>query len=499
MIHDLLIVGGGINGCAIARDAAGRGLSVLLVEQGDLAQGTSSASTKLIHGGLRYLELYEFRLVHEALAERELLLAAAPHIIWPMTFVLPHEPGMRPAWLVRLGLFLYDHLARRKRLDGSHMVALAGNALGAPLRESYKTGFTYADCFVDDSRLVVLNALDARQRGAAIRVGARLANAARDGDSWIARIESDSGADEVEARVLVNAAGPFVSQVIEDALHLRSRKQARLVKGSHIVTRRLFDGDHAYILQNPDKRIVFAIPYETDFTLVGTTDVAHDGAPGKVAISDAETEYLLASINRCFARAVGLDDIVWSYAGLRPLYDDGSLDASVVTRDYAFDLDAPEGHAPALSIFGGKITTARRLAEHALDQLSAFLPEHGGAWTRTAPLPGGDMRDADFEAFLAELMQRKPFLAPALARRLARAYGTRVFRILKDARSMSDLGVDHGCGLTDAEMAYLVDEEWARCLDDILWRRSKLGLHLTKEPQASAATAFLAIAARRGG
>lgn len=493
MIHDLLIVGGGINGCAIARDAAGRGLSVLLIEQGDLAQGTSSASTKLIHGGLRYLELYEFRLVHEALAERELLLAAAPHIIWPLTFVLPHEPGMRPAWLVRLGLFLYDHLARRKRLDGSHMVALAGNALGAPLRASYKTGFTYADCWVDDSRLVVLNARDAHERGATIRVGAKLASAARKGDRWIARIESESGASEVEARVLVNAAGPWVSRVIDDALHLRSRKNTRLVKGSHLVTRKLFDGDHAYILQNPDKRIVFAIPYEADFTLVGTTDVPYDDAPGKVEISDAETDYLLASINRCFAHEVGRDDIVWSYAGLRPLYDDGSLDASVVTRDYAFDLDTNGDRASALSIFGGKITTARRLAEHALDELSAFLPEHGGAWTKTAPLPGGDMREADFEAFLAGLMQTKPFLAPALARRLARAYGTRVWRILKDARSMSDLGADHGCGLTDAEIAYLVEEEWARSLDDILWRRSKLGLHLTKEQQDALVAAFAAI------
>ncbi|MBM3562466.1 MAG: glycerol-3-phosphate dehydrogenase [Alphaproteobacteria bacterium] len=517
MIYDLLIVGGGINGCAIARDAAGRGLAVRLVEQGDLAQGTSSASTKLIHGGLRYLELYEFRLVHEALAERELLLGAAPHVIWPLKFVLPYEKGLRPVWLLRLGLFLYDHLARRKRLEGSHMVrldhaafgrnrpnaddvidsksleralrekpvptfsqrALTGDLLGAPLRDVYRVGFTYADCWVDDSRFVVLNARDAAERGAAISVGAKLVHAARQGDNWRATL---TDGETIEARALVNAAGPWVSEVIEDALHIHSRKHVRLVKGSHLVLRRLFEGAHAYILQNPDGRIVFAIPYEREFTLVGTTDVSYEGSPGAVAISDAETDYLLASLNHFLRQPATRDDIRWSYAGLRPLYDDGALKASVVTRDYAFDLDAPEDSAPALSTFGGKITTARRLAEHALDQLARFLPVHGPAWTASAVFPGGDMPQG-FDQFLDDLKRDKPFLGDALALRLARAYGTRVFEILKDARSVSDLGRDFGCGLTEAEIAYLREKEWARTADDMLWRRSKLGLHMADAQQ----------------
>lgn len=487
MTYDLLVIGGGINGCAIARDAAGRGLSVRLVEQNDLASGTSSASTKLIHGGLRYLELYEFRLVREALAERELLLAAAPHIIWPLKFVLPHEPGLRPAWMIRLGLFLYDHLARRERLEGSHWVSLKSGPYAAPLREGYKTGFTYADCWVDDARLVVLNALDAHERGATISVGARLVSAKRVGGAWRAIVAHTDGEEDIEARALVNAAGPWVSQVIESALHVDAHKHARLVKGSHIVTRKLYEGDHAYILQNADKRIVFAIPYEQDFTLIGTTDVAYDGAPGAVSISDAETDYLLASINHFWRKKVERNDIVWSYAGLRPLYDDGALNASVVTRDYAFDLDAPSGEAPALSVFGGKITTARRLAEHAMDELASYLPKHGAAWTQGAVFPGGD---EEFEPFAARLMREKPFLPPPLAHRLARAYGTRALRFLNDAKSMSDLGRDFGSGLTQAEIAYLIEREWARSADDILWRRSKLGLHLPSEQQ-EALRAFL--------
>jgi glycerol-3-phosphate dehydrogenase len=481
MIYDLLIVGGGINGCAIARDAAGRGLSVRLVEQGDLAQGTSSASTKLIHGGLRYLELYEFCLVHEALAERELLLAAAPHVIWPLKFVLPYEKGLRPVWLLRLGLFLYDHLARRKRLEGSHMVTLSGDALGAPLRDIYRVGFTYADCWVDDSRLVVLNARDAAARGATISVGAKLIHAERRGDHWRATL---AGGETIEARALVNAAGPWVSHVIEDALRIPSRKHVRLVKGSHLVLRRLFEGAQAYILQNPDGRIIFAIPYEREFTLVGTTDVSYDGSAGAVEISEEETDYLLASLNHFLYRPATRGDIVWSYAGLRPLYDDGSLKASVVTRDYAFDLDAPDAAAPSLSIFGGKITTARRLAEHALDQLARFLPPHGPAWTARAVFPGGDMPQG-FDRFLDELKRDKPFLGDALALRLARAYGTRVFDIVKDALVRADLGRDFGCGLSEAEIAYLREMEWARTADDILWRRSKLGLHMSDAQQSA--------------
>jgi len=476
---DLLVVGGGINGCAIARDAAGRGLSVTLVERGDLAQGTSSASTKLVHGGLRYLELYEFRLVREALAEREVMLACAPHIIWPLTFVLPHGPGLRPAWMIRLGLFLYDHLARRRKLEGSHVVSLRGGAYGAPLREGYRTGFTYADCWVDDARLVALVAMDARERGARIVTRNGLASARREDGAWRATL--DDG-ETLRARALVNAAGPYVSQVIEQALHVGAHKHARLVKGSHIVTRRLFEGEHAYILQNPDHRIVFAIPYERDFTLIGTTDVPHAGAPGPVAIDETETDYLLSSVAQFFRTLPTRADIVWSYAGLRPLFDDGALDASVVTRDYAFDLDA-DG-PPALSVFGGKITTARRLAEHALDDLSALLPSARGAWTARATLPGGD---ETFETFLPRLMREKPFLPEQVAHRLARAYGTRALRFLCDARSMTDLGADFGCGLTQAEVDYLLREEWAATPEDILWRRSKLGLHMSAEQQAELA------------
>jgi glycerol-3-phosphate dehydrogenase len=452
---------------------------VRLAERDDLASGTSSASTKLIHGGLRYLEQYAFRLVQEALAERELLLAEAPHIVWPLKFVLPYEKGLRPVWLLRLGLFIYDHLARRKRLESSRVVSLRDNALGAPLRTSFKVGFTYADCWVDDARFVVLNAIDARIHGATISVGTPLVAATRRDDLWAARL---ANGEEIVARVLVNAAGPWVSDILAQALHVGSRKHVRLVKGSHLVLRRLYAGDHAYILQNPDGRIVFAIPYENDFTLVGTTDVSHDGAPRPVVISDAETDYLLEAINHFLAHPATRSDIVWSYAGLRPLYDDGALDASVVTRDYAFDLDAPTGAAPALSVFGGKITTARRLAEHALNDLRPFLRGMGPSWTGDAALPGGDI---DFDDFLAKLRTDRPFLGPALSLRLARAYGSRVDAILGSAQSMAELGQDFGCGLTEAEIDYLTREEWARSADDILWRRSKLGLHMPATAQSA--------------
>jgi glycerol-3-phosphate dehydrogenase len=478
MTFDLIIVGGGVNGCAIARDAAGRGLRVLVVEQTDLAAGTSSASTKLVHGGLRYLKTCEFRLVHEALAERETMLAAAPHIIRPLRFVLPHERTIRPAWMIRLGLFLYDHLARRERLPGSRAISLAGNAFGAPLDARFRRGFSYYDCSVDDSRLVVLEALDAFERGADVRVGAGLVGARREAGLWTASIAGDDGRiDEIEGRVLVNASGPWVSETLERRLRLASKRHVRLVKGSHIVTRRLYEGDHAYILQSPDRRIVFAIPFEEDFTLIGTTDVTFEGEPGPVDISEEETRYLIEAVGRFFRRPIERDDVVWSYAGLRPLYDDGSLEASVVTRDYAFDLDAPPDAAPALSIFGGKITTARRLAEHALAELSRFFPGMRPAWTERAILPGGDI-GGDFDAFLAEVTARKPFLEPRLARRLARAYGSRLWRFLEPARGMADLGADLGHGLTEAELAYLRDHEWARTAEGVLWRRSKLGLRL---------------------
>ncbi|UMY17283.1 glycerol-3-phosphate dehydrogenase [Methylobacterium organophilum] len=474
---DLLVIGGGINGTGIARDAAGRGVKVLLCEQGDLAGSTSSASTKLIHGGLRYLEQYEFRLVREALAERERLMRLAPHIIWPLRFVLPHDRGLRPAWMLRIGLFLYDHLAKLGSLPGSQAVGLRGLPYGAPLQERLTRGFVYSDCWVEDSRLVALNAVDAAERGADIRTRTRLVAARREAGAWAAELHDAATGQTrpVRARILVNAAGPWVGDLLQETLALASRAHLRLIKGSHIVVPRLYAGDHAYILQQPDRRIVFAIPYERDFTLIGTTDVAHDGAPGPVAIAPEETAYLCACIDRSFARQVRPEDVVWSYSGLRPLYDDAAADASTVTRDYVLDLSDRDGRLPVLSVFGGKITTYRRLAEHALAKLEPHLPGLAPAWTATAPLPGGDL-GTDFETFLAELRRDYPFLPEETARRLARAYGSRARRILGSARSLADLGAAFDGGLSAAEVEYLRRHEWARTAEDILWRRSKLGL-----------------------
>ncbi|WP_230483546.1 glycerol-3-phosphate dehydrogenase [Sphingomonas sp. Leaf21] len=479
---DLLIVGGGINGAGIARDAAGRGLSVLLVEQDDLAGHTSSASTKLIHGGLRYLEYGEFRLVREALIERERLLAMAPHIIWPLSFVLPQTRSPRPAWMVRLGLFLYDHLGGRIRLPGTRTIRLDRSPFGAGLSARGGKAFVYSDCWVEDSRLVVLNALDAAERGARIETRMRLLDARRDGEGWRATIEAEGGRTRVvRARILVNAGGPWVADVIARAQGSRADRGVRLVKGSHIVVPRLYDGDHAFMLQNDDRRIVFAIPYEGAFTLVGTTDEPWTTAPGKATIGAAETRYLLDTINRYFTRNTAERDIVWSYAGIRPLYDDHAADASAVTRDYVLDLDtgpAGAGLPPMLNIFGGKITTYRKLAEHALHELASFLPPTGGGWTAGAPLPGGNMAEGDFERFLRTLVAERPSLPPALLRRLARAYGTRVRVMLGEARHVADLGPDLGGGLHRIEVDYLVLVEWARTAEDILYRRSKLGLHV---------------------
>ncbi|MFD1952212.1 glycerol-3-phosphate dehydrogenase [Sphingomonas arantia] len=476
---DLLIVGGGINGTGIARDAAGRGLSVLLVEQDDLASHTSSASTKLIHGGLRYLEYYEFRLVREALIERERLWGMAPHIIWPLRFVLPQNQSPRPAWIVRLGLFLYDHLGGREKLPGTETVKLASSPFGAGLSPRGGKAFVYSDCWVEDSRLVALNALDAAERGATIRTRARLTGAQRSATGWTADvIDADGLTRQIAARVLVNAAGPWVADVLGRTSGSRNDRGVRLVKGSHIVVPQLYDGDHAFMLQNDDRRIVFAIPYEGNFTLVGTTDEAWGEAPGKAEIGAGETKYLLETIARYFARPVAEADIAWSYSGIRPLYDDKSANASAVTRDYVLDVDAGEDRAPMLSIFGGKITTYRKLAEHAMRELAPFLRDAGKAWTAGAALPGGDMPDADFERFLGGVEVRYPAIPLALLRRLARAYGTRVSAILGEARSVADLGEDLGGGLHVAEVDYLVANEWARTAEDILWRRSKLGLHV---------------------
>jgi glycerol-3-phosphate dehydrogenase len=496
---DLLIVGGGINGTGIARDAAGRGLKVLLVEQDDLAGHTSSASTKLIHGGLRYLEYYEFRLVREALIERERLWGMAPHIIWPLRFVLPQNQSPRPAWYVRLGLFLYDHLGGRKKLPGTETIALERSDKGAGLKNRKGKAFVYSDCWVQDSRMVVLNAIDAAEHGATICTHTKLLDAKREGakagGGWLATIEDAAGQRQVRARVLVNAAGPWVADVLGRVPDSKRDRGVRLVKGSHLVVPKLYEGDHAFMLQNPDRRIVFTVPYEGKFTLVGTTDEPWEGAPGKPVIDEAETDYLLETANRYFTQQIGRADIAWSYSGIRPLYDDHSGSASAVTRDYVLDVDAGEGpdgfRAPMLSIFGGKITTYRKLAEHAMQHLAKFFPGVSGAWTAGAVLPGGDMPGADFERFVAALTKARPGIPAPLLYRLARAYGTRVDRLLGHAQIEADLGEDFGGGLHQSEVDYLVAHEWASEAEDILYRRSKLGLHVP-EGTAERLTAYLA-------
>ncbi|KAB0634697.1 glycerol-3-phosphate dehydrogenase [Burkholderia latens] len=477
--YDLLVVGGGINGAGIARDAAGRGLSVLLCEQDDLASHTSSSSTKLIHGGLRYLEYNEFGLVRKALQERETLLRAAPHIMWPLRFVMPHMPNLRPAWLIRIGLFLYDHLAKRELLPGSRGIDMRRHAAGKPLIDSIKRGFVYSDGWVDDARLVVLNALDAKERGAEILTRTKLVSAERRGDEWEARLQhADGSIRVVYARAVANAAGPWVGDVLHGALGRGAHHSVRLVKGSHIITRRLFEHDHAYIFQNPDKRIIFAIPYEHDFTLIGTTDVEYTSDPAKVAIDRDETQYLCDSINRYFKRKISPADVHWTYSGVRPLLEDeNAANASAVTRDYRLEMDDGAG-APLLSVFGGKITTFRKLAEEAGDLLCRALGRDAKTWTAGAPLPGGDIANAKFDVFADAFAKRHPWLPAALARRYARAYGTRAERVVDGATSLADLGTEVAPGLFDAELRYLRDVEWATCARDVLWRRSKLGLHV---------------------
>ncbi|WP_035484791.1 glycerol-3-phosphate dehydrogenase [Geminicoccus roseus] len=473
---DLLVVGGGINGAGIARDASGRGLSVLLCEKDDLAAHTSSWSSKLIHGGLRYLEYYEFRLVREALIEREVLLRAAPMMVRPLRFVLPHSPEQRPAWLVRLGLFLYDHLGGRKILPASGKAPLGDTPEGRPLQDWVSQAFYYSDAQVDDSRLVVLNALAAREQGARILTRTRCRKARREGGLWVAELEDTRSGEvrTVKARALVNAAGPWVSHFLQDDLALDTKSRVRLVKGSHIVTRRLHDGDHAYILQNHDNRIVFVIPWLGEFSLIGTTDIPYEGAPQDVRISPEETRYLLDVVNRYFKKPVAESDIVWSYAGVRPLYDDASANPSAVTRDYTFDLNVPDRQAPLLSIFGGKITTYRKLAEHAVQKLAPHLGVTKGDWTAGVPLPGGGFDDP--ARYAETLRHKRPWLPERLARRLVAAYGTRAEALLDGANGLDDLGPCYGADLYEAEVRFLIDEEWATSAQDILWRRSKLGL-----------------------
>ncbi len=485
-VHDVLVIGGGINGAGIARDAAGRGLSVVLAEQADLASATSSASTKLIHGGLRYLEYYEFRLVREALREREVLLANAPHIVRPMRFVLPHDRNLRPAWMIQIGMMFYDHLGGRRKLPGSRRVDLDATGLRSGLRPEFRIGFEYSDCWVDDARMVALNAIDASERGAEVLTRTRCVSARREAGCWVADLRGDGGHHRrIAAKALVNATGPWVAQFIEQVLGQNPASRPRLVKGSHIVIPRLYDGDHAFILQNVDRRIVFAIPYERDFTLVGTTDIAFDGDPAKVAIDANEIRYLRAVIERHFDRRIAPEDVVWHYAGVRPLFDDdASADPSVVTRDYVLDLADEGGATPLLNIFGGKITTYRRLAEQALDKLAPYLPGQGGTWTSVAPLPGGDLANGDFDGFLANVARRWSWLPSETLGRLARAYGTRIAMVLGEAKNIADLGACLGADLYERELAYLAQHEWARNAPDVLWRRSKLGLRVG--PDASA-------------
>ena len=466
---DLLIVGGGINGAGIARDAAGRGLKVLLVEKDDLAAHTSSASSKLIHGGLRYLEQFQFRLVRESLSERERLLRIAPHLIRRLDFVVPREDSPRPAWLVRLGLLLYDNLAGRDWLPSTRTVGLAADACGEGLRRREGKAFVYSDCFADDSRLVVLNALDAAERGARVLTGTELIAADR-GKTWTATVRGPPGEERVQARVLVNAAGPWVSDLLK-RVNVTSPCRIRLVKGSHIVLPRLYEGDHAFLIQNSDSRIVFAIPFETDFTLIGTTDSFWNAEPGDPEIDETETDYLLDVVRRTFAKPIERRDIVWTYSGIRPLFDDGSSTAATVTRDYVLDLDLQA--APMLSIFGGKLTTYRRLAEQVLQRLHPLFPSAGGPWTASALLPGGDLPEGRPAALLSKLHTDFPDTSAALLDRLARTYGTRAREILS-----AGLGKIIAGDLTEGEVRYLVDHEWARTAEDILFRRTKLGLHL---------------------
>jgi glycerol-3-phosphate dehydrogenase len=481
---DLFVIGGGVNGCGIARDAAGRGLSVVLAEMKDLASGTSSASTKLFHGGLRYLEYCEFRLVREALIERETLLRAMPHISWPMRFVLPHQRGMRPAWLLRLGLFIYDHLGGRKILPGTRTLDLRSDAAGEPLKPSFTRAFEYSDCWVEDSRLVVLNARDAEAKGARIMTRTRVVSARREGDVWQVTLERAQGELEtLRARALVNAGGPWVGGIIAGALRINSSERVRLVRGSHIVTRKLFGHDRSYILQGPDARFIFAIPYEDDFTLIGTTDQDHAGDPSEAHCTQEEIDYLCRFSSEYFKKPVTREDVVWTFSGVRPLYDDGAKSATAATRDYVLSLDA--NGPPLLNVFGGKITTYRRLTESVLEKLAPFFPHAGGPWTAGAPLPGGDFPVDGVEALTASMRDAHPFLTERWARRLVRAYGTEAREMLAGARSAADLGLHFGATLTEREVRWLMDREYAREAEDVVWRRSKLGLKLARQEIAA--------------
>jgi glycerol-3-phosphate dehydrogenase len=474
-VFDLAVIGGGVNGAGIARDAAGRGARVLLLERGDLAEGTSSASTKLIHGGLRYLEHYEFALVREALTEREVLWGIAPHIVWPLRFILPHRRGLRPRWLLRLGLFLYDHIGGRRRLPPAEGLSLATHPAGAPLQSQYQRGFAYSDCWVDDARLVVLNARDAADRGAEVRTRCPVTALAREGGTW----HIEAGGERFSARAVVNAAGPRVLDLLQSA-GAPSTKHIRLVRGSHIVVRKLFNHSFAYFFQLPDGRIFFAIPYEQDFTLIGTTDVDHSEGLDRVRASPEEIAYLCAGASEYFRTPITPADVVWTYSGVRPLVDDGSGKPEAATRGYSFAMDGGAGEAPLLSVFGGKITTYRELAEAAIQKLAPYCSAFSAKdWTHSAPLPGGDFGRDEAHETARTLAGQFPFLGLAQAERLTRLYGTRARAFLGAASAPADLGEAFGHGLTGAEVDYLMAFEWARTAEDILWRRTKLGLSFT--------------------
>jgi len=485
-IFDLAVIGGGINGCGIARDAAGRGLSVFLCEQNDLAGGTSSASTKLIHGGLRYLEYYEFRLVRESLREREVLLNAAPHIIWPLRFILPHHKGLRPAWMIRLGLFLYDHIGGRKLLPGTSSVNLATDEAGASLKGSYTKGFEYSDCWVMDSRLVILNAQDAAAKGADIRVQTPLLSAERTKKIWTLNIlDKKSGAKStVKARTLVNASGPWLDSILNHISHSKTAEHIRMVKGSHILVNKLFEHDRAYIFQNDDNRIIFAIPFQDKFTLIGTTDVDFNGKPDDVAIDDDEINYLCEAANEYFITQIGPDDVIHSYSGIRPLFDDGKSDAKAATRDYVLKLDTGDGEPPLLSIYGGKITTYRKLAESVLGRLEDFLPEMKDPWTEGANLPGGDFAPDGFQQEVEKLCSRCPVISEEHASRLVRTYGTCAHEMCAPVLTTKQLGIHFGHHFYSFEVDYLLTREWAQSAEDILWRRTRMGLFLNPEETA---------------
>ena len=497
---DLFIIGGGINGCGIARDAAGRGIRVGLAEMNDLASATSSASTKLFHGGLRYLEYFEFRLVREALIEREVLLSAMPHISWPMRFVLPYHKdmrfeggtptsrlltaimpwmkGRRPAWLIRLGLFLYDHLGGRKILPKTRTLDLRNDPAGAPLNTRFHKAYEYSDCWIEDSRLVVLNARDARARGAQIMTRTKVLRAERQGDHWQITLQTGGRVCQVTARMLVNAAGPWVGDVIRDIVQSNTAQGVRLVRGSHIVTHKLFDHDRCYFFQGTDGRIIFAIPYEQDFTLIGTTDADHADPDEKPVCTEAERDYLIRFASDYFATPVAQDDVVWTYSGVRPLFDDGASSATAATRDYVLKIDEAGG-APLLNVFGGKITTYRKLAEAALAKIAPHLGNRHGAWTAGVPLPGGDFPVDGAEDLIRTLCQAHPFLSASLARRLVRAYGTDAFDLLEGATSVRDLGENFGNTITARELIWSMKNEWTQTADDFLWRRTKLGLRVS--------------------